>query len=428
MEAFENSYKLFSLPYLFRDRDHYYQVMQGDIGRKILDSTKSKGYFGLTFYDGGARSFYGNKPVLKPDDLKGMKVRVQPSPGAVEMIKVMGGNPTPLDYGELYTALQQGVVDMAENSVMALTTMRHGEVAKSFSLDEHTMVPDVVLMSNAAFDKLSPENQAVILKAAKESMSYMKDLWSEEEKQEFAKLDKMGVKVYQVDKAPFIEKVQPMYANFAKDNQPLPQCWLIFRQLSNYLRRAAYCGPYRYLQVLATKAKRRPMVGVFIVPLNNELFSYYVYDHFREYFAVNLEAHFVFASGTQNAVRQTNFALSHFNASCSYSVSDVASTDGTEQFTFVASFRRDGNSFQCIDFLSASISSCQNFSQFSFQFSATCFEEFNVFLGSWNSFTLRYQEVTSIARFNVYLITQATQVCYFIKQNNLHYLILSKSY
>ncbi|CCJ46861.1 putative uncharacterized protein [Escherichia coli chi7122] len=162
--------------------------------------------------------------------------------------------------------------------------------------------------------------------------------------------------------------------------------------------------------------------------MNNELFSYYVYDHFREYFAVNLEAHFVFASGTQNAVRQTNFALSHFNASCSYSVSDVASTDGTEQFTFVASFRRDGNSFQCIDFLSASISSCQNFSQFSFQFSATCFEEFNVFLGSWNSFTLRYQEVTSIARFNVYLITQATQVCYFIKQNNLHYLILSKSY
>ncbi len=144
----------------------------------------------------------------------------------------------------------------------------------------------------------------------------------------------------------------------------------------------------------------------FYVSLNNELFSYYVYDHFREYFAVNLEAHFVFASGTQNAVRQTNFALSHFNASCSYSVSDVASTDGTEQFTFVASFRRDGNSFKCIDFLSASISSCQNFSQFSFQFSATCFEEFNVFLGSWNSFTLRYQEVTSIARFNVYLITQ----------------------
>ena len=133
-------------------------------------------------------------------------------------------------------------------------------------------------------------------------------------------------------------------------------------------------------------------------------------------------------SGTQNAVRQTNFALSYFNASCSYSVSDVASTDGTEQFTFVASFRRDGYGFQCVDFLSTSFSSGQNVSQFSFQLSATRFEKFNVFLGSRNSFTLWYQEVTSIARFNVNLITQATQVCYFIKQNNLHYLILSKSY
>ena len=136
---------------------------------------------------------------------------------------------------------------------------------------------------------------------------------------------------------------------------------------------------------------------------------------------MNLEVNFVLTSGTQNAVRHANFALSHFNACCSHCISDIAGTDGTEQFTFVASFRRDGNSFQCIDFLSASISSCQNFSQFSFQFSATCFEEFNVFLGSWNSFTLRYQEVTSIARFNVYLITQATQVCYFIKQNNVPY-------
>lgn len=221
MESFENAYKIFGLPYLFRDRNHYYQVMEGKIGQQILNSTLSKGYFGLTFYDGGARSFYGNKPIQKPDDLKGLKVRVQPSPGAVEMIKVMGGNPTPLDYGELYTALQQGVVDMAENSVMALTTMRHGEVAKAYSLDEHTMVPDVLLISNSAFDKLSPESQSAVKKAASESMAYMKTLWSNEEKQEFAKLDKMGVKVYEVDKKPFMEKVQPMYANFAKANPEL---------------------------------------------------------------------------------------------------------------------------------------------------------------------------------------------------------------
>ena len=158
------------------------------------------------------------------------------------------------------------------------------------------------------------------------------------------------------------------------------------------------------------------------------LLSNNVDDNFSEHFAVNLEVHFVLTSGTQNAVRQTNFALSNFNACCSNSVSDVASTDGTEQFTFVASFRRDGYGFQCVDCFSTCVSSGQNVSQFSFQFSAACFEEFNVFLGSRNSFTLRDQEVTSVARFNVNLITQATQVCYFIKQNNLHYLILSKSY
>lgn len=143
--------------------------------------------------------------------------------------------------------------------------------------------------------------------------------------------------------------------------------------------------------------------------VRGRLLSNHVDDNFSEYFAVNLEVHFVLANVTQNAVRQANSALSNFNACCSNSVSDVASTDGTEQFTFVASFRRDGYGFQGVDLLSTSFSCCQNVSQFGFQFSTTCFEEFNVFLGSRNSFTLRDQEVTSIARFNVNLITQATR-------------------
>lgn len=166
----------------------------------------------------------------------------------------------------------------------------------------------------------------------------------------------------------------------------------------------------------------------FYVLLNNELFSYYVYDYFCEYFVVNLEVYFVFVSGMQNVVWQMNFVFSYFNVSCSYSVSDVVSIDGIEQFIFVVSFRCDGNSFQCIDFFSVSISSCQNFSQFSFQFSVMSFEEFNVFFGSWNSFILWYQEVTSIVCFNVYLIIQVIQVCYFIKQNNLYYFIFLKLY
>lgn len=148
------------------------------------------------------------------------------------------------------------------------------------------------------------------------------------------------------------------------------------------------------------------MAGASSLFQSNELLSNNVYYQFSEHFAVNLEVHFVLTSGTQNAVRQTNFALSHVNTSSSHCISDVASTDGTEQFTFIARFRRDSNGAQCVDFLSASISSRQNVSQFGFQFSTTCFEKLYVFLSSRNSFTLWNQEVTSIARFNVNLITR----------------------
>lgn len=142
---------------------------------------------------------------------------------------------------------------------------------------------------------------------------------------------------------------------------------------------------------------------------SKKLLSYYVNNQFSEHFAVNLEVNFVLTSGTQNAVRQTNFALSHFNACRSNCISDIAGTDGTEQFTFVASFGRDGNGAQCVDCFSASVSSRQNVSQFGFQFSTTCFEKLYVFLSSWNSFTLWNQEVTSVTRFNVYLITRAAR-------------------
>lgn len=167
MEAFEISYGAFNLPYLFQDREHYYRVLADqEVGQKILQNSKDKGFIGLTYYDGGARSFYANKPIKSPEDLKGMKIRVQPSPTAVEMIKLMGASPTPLAYGELYTALQQKVVDGAENNETALTLARHGEVAKYFSEDEHTMIPDVLLISLKSWNKLTPEQQKILKQAA----------------------------------------------------------------------------------------------------------------------------------------------------------------------------------------------------------------------------------------------------------------------
>ncbi|UXN34117.1 TRAP transporter substrate-binding protein [Avibacterium paragallinarum] len=222
MEDFEISYGAFNLPYLFQDREHYYRVLADqEVGQKILQNSKDKGFIGLTYYDGGARSFYANKPIKSPEDLKGMKIRVQPSPTAVEMIKLMGASPTPLAYGELYTALQQKVVDGAENNETALTLARHGEVAKYFSEDEHTMIPDVLLISLKSWNKLTPEQQKILKQAADNSMLYHKEIWTKMIAEERAKAQKqLNVQFVPVDKAPFVQAVKTMH-DTAKQNPAL---------------------------------------------------------------------------------------------------------------------------------------------------------------------------------------------------------------
>ncbi len=212
LESFEPAYGAFNIPYIFRDMDHFYRVITGDVGQEILSASAGKGFIGLTYYDGGARSFYAQKPINSPADLAGMKVRVQPSPTAVEMVKLMGGSPTPLSYGELYTALQQGVVDGAENNPTALTNSRHGEVAKVYSLDEHTMIPDVLVIGEKSWNKLTAEQQTIVKRAATESMMYHKDLWAKMigDAVEEAKTE-MGVKFVEVEKQPFIDAVKPMH-------------------------------------------------------------------------------------------------------------------------------------------------------------------------------------------------------------------------
>ncbi len=211
LEAFAGAYGAFNLPYIFRDRDHYYRVLQGEVGQDILASSRDRGFIGLTYYDGGSRSFYANKPIKRPSDLKGMKIRVQPSPTAIEMVELLGGLPTPLAYSELYTALQQGVVDGAENSQLALTKARHGEVAKIFSQDEHTMIPDVLLMSVRSFERLTESQRNALQQAANESRDYMKALWSEEVKKAVDEASKMNVSFVDVDKDAFQQAVAPMH-------------------------------------------------------------------------------------------------------------------------------------------------------------------------------------------------------------------------
>ncbi|QPB43584.1 TRAP transporter substrate-binding protein [Rodentibacter haemolyticus] len=216
LEAFSKPYGVYNLPYLFENKDHYKKVMASEVGQNILQSSKNNGFIGIAYLDAGARSFYTSKPINTPADLKGLKVRVQPSPTAVNMVKYLGGNPTPLAYGELYTALQQGVVDAAENNIPSYTLSRHNEVAKYFSVDEHTMVPDVLVISTKVWDGLSDKEQKALKQAANEATEKMQELWVISENKEKELALKQGVTFVKVNKMPFKDAVKPMYEELKK--------------------------------------------------------------------------------------------------------------------------------------------------------------------------------------------------------------------
>ena len=210
LETFAPEYKVFNLPFVFRDKSHFLEVLASPTGDKILQASRPRGFIGLTFYDAGARSFYAGKPIETPDDLKGLKIRVQQSPTTIRMVQALGASPTPMAWGEVYSALQAGVIDGAENNITALTNGRHGEVSKYFSMTEHQMVPDVLVISTLAWDGLSRPEQDALREAARESFVFERDLWAGTEKAEAAKTEQLGVRISRPDKAPFVARVQPM--------------------------------------------------------------------------------------------------------------------------------------------------------------------------------------------------------------------------
>lgn len=210
LETFSTDYKVFNLPFVFRDRDHFFKVLTSPVGESILASSKKRGFIGLAYYDSGARSFYAKKAINTPDDLKGMKIRVQQSPTTIKMIQALGATPTPMAWGEVYSALQTGVVDGAENNVTALTNGRHGEVCKFYSETEHQIVPDVLVMSSVRWDSLKKQHQEIIKKAAVNSYEYQKSLWGAFEKVEREKSLALGVKFNTPNKQAFVAKVKPM--------------------------------------------------------------------------------------------------------------------------------------------------------------------------------------------------------------------------
>ncbi len=211
LEGFAPDFKVLSMPYLFRDRQHAFAVLDGEIGRRLLVSSEAARLRGLTFYDAGSRSFYTrDRPIHSPENLVGLKIRTQESATAMGMVRALGGAATPIAWGELYTALQQGVVDGAENNPPSFHLSRHYEVARYYSLDEHTSVPDVLLVSTGVWRRLNETQQRWLQAAADESATFQRQLWREAEQEALRAVKEAGVEVTRPDKAPFQAAVREL--------------------------------------------------------------------------------------------------------------------------------------------------------------------------------------------------------------------------
>ncbi len=218
MENFAPQYKVLSVPYLFRSREHTFRVLDGAIGQQLLNSGRDNWLQGLGFYDSGSRSFYTkDKPVMQPADLEGLKIRTQRSPSAMAMVRALGGSATPIPFGELYTALQAGVVDGAENNPPSFFLTKHYEICKYYAIDEHTTIPDILLMSTHTFDRLNEQEKEWLKQAVRESVTLQRQLWHDSEQEALAAVKEAGVTVVYPEKPAFFNKLENLIGTFRAD-------------------------------------------------------------------------------------------------------------------------------------------------------------------------------------------------------------------
>lgn len=219
LEQFVPEMGVFGLPYLFEDHRRFWQILDSAIGKELLKAGTGRGLVGLCYLDSGSRSFYTvSKPVRSPDDLRGLKIRVQQSRMAMDMVSVFGAAPTPIAWGELYTALQQGIVDGAENNPTSFMVNRHYEVCRYFTLNEHTRVPDVLLINAKIWNSLPELFRQQILQAAQETSHYQRDLWQKQTQDALDQMQQKGVKVIAPDIKAFVEKVTPLVESALQGN------------------------------------------------------------------------------------------------------------------------------------------------------------------------------------------------------------------
>ncbi len=214
-------FKLFSLPYLFRDRDHLWRALDGQVGQDLLtalstnDQGSPSGLIGLGYYDAGSRSFYTTRPVTSPADLQGLKIRVMQDPVAEDTVKAMGASAVAMAFGELYTSLKQGGVDGAENNPPSFLSSRHFEVCKHYILDAHSSIPDVLVASAKLWDGLNETERGWVLEAMKRSSQFQRELWAVETERALKELAEGGVTIVEPDPEPFRQAAEPVTEKYA---------------------------------------------------------------------------------------------------------------------------------------------------------------------------------------------------------------------
>ncbi|MFA0086979.1 TRAP transporter substrate-binding protein [Vibrio sp. E150_011] len=229
--SFSEQYSVLSLPYLYKDEDDSKRVLRGPVGQGILESSEKDGFIGLAYLSSGSRGFYSNHKIEKASDLKSLKVRVQNSPIDIDTMSSLGASAVPISSTEVYSALQQGVVDGAENNIPTYFANRHYEVAKYFALDHHTMIPDILAVSTEVWGRLSEEDRATILEISTEVLDVHDKYWDAYVDQATVEIEKNGGEIVPADVNSFKEQVQPVYEKFIKDN---PKLASLLNDLQNY--------------------------------------------------------------------------------------------------------------------------------------------------------------------------------------------------
>ncbi|WP_051149362.1 TRAP transporter substrate-binding protein [Litchfieldella anticariensis] len=212
-----------SLPFIFSSVEHMHDIMDGEIGRRFADALAEKNLIALSWFDSGARSFYNtNRPISSPADVEGLKIRVMNNDLYVDMVEALGGNATPMAYGEVYQSLKTGVLDGAENNYPSFQSSNHYEVAGFYSVTQHLIIPECLCIAKASWEALSPEDQEIVREEAIKAAEMQRQLWVEGSRESRQIVLDAGVEINEVeDKSAFQERMQPVYEGFIEENPDL---------------------------------------------------------------------------------------------------------------------------------------------------------------------------------------------------------------